>query len=317
MMNYLTTFIILVFSIQLYFIIAKHFKIIDKPNERSSHSIGTFTGGGIIFPIALVCWLLNDNFEYLNFFYGFSLIAIISFFDDLCKVKQLYRLFFHILSVSFLFFQLNLFLIPIWLSIFIFIIVIGWINAFNFMDGINAISVFYAGISFLTFYFIQDLANHRLIIEHMGIALVVFGYFNVRNNSIVFLGDVGSISIAFVLGFLMMTLIYQTNKWEYIMFFSVYGIDSVLTITQRIYKKENIFRPHRLHLYQQLVDNKKYSHLTVSLVFSIFQLFINVILFYLIIPNNHSSLISCFLLILLVTLYVLIKFKFKKILRVI
>ena len=66
MMNYLTTFIILVFSIQLYFIIAKHFKIIDKPNERSSHSIGTFTGGGIIFPIALVCWLLNDNFEYLN-----------------------------------------------------------------------------------------------------------------------------------------------------------------------------------------------------------------------------------------------------------
>ena len=151
----------------------------------------------------------------------------------------------------------------------------------------------------------------------MGIALVVFGYFNVRNNSIVFLGDVGSISIAFVLGFLMMTLIYQTNKWEYIMFFSVYGIDSVLTITQRIYKKENIFKPHRLHLYQQLVDNKKYSHLTVSLVFSIFQLFINIILLHLIIPNNHSFLISCFLLILLVTLYVLIKFKFKKILRVI
>ena len=117
------------------------------------------------FQSQLVCWLLNDNFEYLNFFYGFSLIAIISFLDDLCNVKQLYRLFFHILSVSFLFFQLNLFFIPIWLSIFIFIIVIGWINAFNFMDGINAISVFYAGISFLTFIyprFSKSPINYRI-----------------------------------------------------------------------------------------------------------------------------------------------------------
>lgn len=314
-MNYVATFIILVFCINLYFIIARHFKIIDNPNERSSHSIGTFTGGGIVFPIVLVCWLLNDNFGYLNFFWGLSLIAIISFFDDLYNVRQFYRLFFHIMSVSFLFFQLNIFLLPSWLSIFIFVIVIGWINAFNFMDGINAISVFYAGTSLFTFYLLQDLVNQRLIIEYMGIALIVFGYFNVRNNSIVFLGDVGSISIAFVLAFLMINLIYQTSRWEYIMFFSVYGIDTILTIIQRIYKKENIFKPHRHHLYQYLVDKKKHSHLMVSAAFSIFQLFINIILLYLIIPNNHSSLISCFLLILLVTIYVLIKFKYIKIIQ--
>ena len=70
-MNYVITFIILISSIQLYFIIAKHFKIIDKPNKRSSHSIGTFTGGGIIFPIAVLCWFINDNFRILASFMDF------------------------------------------------------------------------------------------------------------------------------------------------------------------------------------------------------------------------------------------------------
>lgn len=308
-MNYVIILILLVFCIHLYFKIASHFKIIDNPIERSSHSVETFTGGGIIFPIAVVFWLINANFNYLYFFYGLSLIAFISFLDDIYNMKQFYRLCFHIVSVSFLFFQLNLINIPIWLSIFIFLIVIGWINAFNFMDGINGISVLYAGISLLTFYLVPDLTNYRLIMEYVGIALIVFGYFNVRNNSIVFLGDVGSMSIAFVLAFLMMTLIHKTHRWEYIILFSVYGIDSVLTIAQRIYNKENIFNAHRLHLYQYLVDKKNYSHLLVSAIYSVVQLFINVILLIIIMPNNHSFLISCFLLISLVVLYISIKFK--------
>ena len=178
------------------------------------------------------------------------------------------------------------------------------------MDGINGISVFYAGACLLTFYQIQDLMNYRLIIEYMGIALIVFGYFNVRNTSLVFLGDVGSMSIAFILAFLMMILIHSSNRWEYIIFFCVYGIDSVLTIAQRIFQKENIFNAHRLHLYQYMVDKKKYSHILVSLIYSSVQIIINVILVTIIMPNNHSSLISCFLLILLSGLYISIKFKF-------
>ena len=309
-MSYIITFLILVFSIHLYFNLAKSFKISDSPNERSSHSIETFTGGGIIFPVAVVCWLINDNFSYLNFFYGLSLIAFISFLDDIFNIKQFHRILFHIISVLLLFFQLNLFVIPPWISIFVFFIVIGWINAFNFMDGINGISVFYAGISLLTFYLIPELIYNRELMKYMAIALIVFGYFNVRKNTIVFLGDVGSISIAFVLAFLMMTLIHQTYRWEYIIFFSVYGIDSVLTIIQRILRKENIFIAHRLHLYQYLVDKKNCSHLLVSTIYSISQLVINIILLFAIIPNNHSSLISCFLLILLVILYTSIKFKY-------
>ena len=174
---------------------------------------------------------------------------------------------------------------------------------------------FYAGISLFTFYFIEDLVNQRSIIEYMVIALVVFGYFNIRNNSIVFLGDVGSISIAFVLGYLMMILIYQTHRWEYIIFYSLYGIDSVLTITQRIYNKKIYLNHIDYTFINALVDKNKHSHLIVSAIYSIFQLFINIILLYIIIPNDHSSLISCFLLILLSALYVLIKFKYTKTLR--
>jgi UDP-GlcNAc:undecaprenyl-phosphate/decaprenyl-phosphate GlcNAc-1-phosphate transferase len=309
-MSYIITFFILVFSISVYFKLAKSFRITDSPNERSSHSKETFTGGGIIFPVAILIWLINNNFSYLNFFYGFSLIAFISFLDDIFNIKQFYRILFHIVSVLFLFFQLNLFLIPPWISIFVFFIVIGWINAFNFMDGINGISVFYSGISLLTFYLNPDFINNRELMKYMAIALIVFGNFNVRKNTIIFLGDVGSVSIAFVLAFLMMTLIHQTHRWEYIIFFSIYGVDTVLTIIQRILRKENIFNAHRLHLYQFLVDKKNLPHLLVSAIYSISQLIINVILLFVIMPHKHSSLISCFLLILLVVLYTSIKFKY-------
>ena len=70
--------------------------------------------------------------------------------------------------------------------------------------------------------------------------LLIFGFFNFRKIAILFLGDVGSITVAFILSFLMFNLIIHTKQLAFIVMFSLFGVDSLLTIIERLIKKENI-----------------------------------------------------------------------------
>ncbi len=143
------------------------------------------------------------------------------------------------------------------------------------MDGINAITVFYALSALVGFYFVPILEADRPWIVLMILALFVFGFFNVRKRARAFAGDVGSISMAFVLGILMLKLIYNSGEGYWILFFAVYGIEAVSTIVIRLFKGENIFKAHRSHLYQYLANEFQIPHVQVSLLYFIAQLLLN------------------------------------------
>lgn len=279
-MIYIALFFLFIGIELIYFKVAAYFNIIDKPNSRSSHTSITLRGGGIIFPFAiLVAHLLG--YISLAITLAVVLVAIISFIDDIKPLSQLPRFVCHAIAISLVFYDLGLFTQVIWVLPVIFVLLIGWVNVFNFMDGINGITVLYALVTIFSFSFLGINKESLPLLITVGLSCFVFGFFNVRKKAKTFAGDVGSISMALFLGYFMLKTILDSGQIGYILFLSVYGIDAVITIFTRIKKKENIFQPHRSHLYQYLANELGYSHVTVSLLYSGVQLLINILVYYL------------------------------------
>jgi len=289
-----------------YFKIADKYNIIDKPNSRSSHTNITIRGGGILFPIAIsIAYLLGYISWQLTI--AVVLVAVISFIDDIKPLSQLPRFASHVIAVNLVFLDLHLFSEAIWLLLIIFVLVIGWINAFNFMDGINGITVLYSLITIVTFAFLPINQSSLSVLITMGISCVVFGLFNVRRKAKTFAGDVGSISMALFLGYFMIKTIIETNQVGFILFFAVYGIDAVITIVSRLMKKENIFQPHRSHLYQYLANEKRFSHVMVAALYAGIQLIINILIVFMYKKGYLSLYIVGLILLLLTIIYLLVR----------
>src|SRR5690606_34950528 len=123
-----------------YFRLADRYNIIDKPNERSSHTQVTIRGGGVIFYIGALAWFIWSGASYPYFFAGLTLITLVSFLDDMFTLSNRIRISVHLLSVLLLFLEVQLFEYPLWVIPVALILVIGTINAYNFMDGINGIT---------------------------------------------------------------------------------------------------------------------------------------------------------------------------------
>jgi UDP-N-acetylmuramyl pentapeptide phosphotransferase/UDP-N-acetylglucosamine-1-phosphate transferase len=264
-----------------YFSIAGRFNIIDKPNERSSHSIPTIRGGGIIFLFSSILFFFWTGFAYPYFLAALLASGIISFIDDVRTVNNRLKFSVHIISVLLLFIQCGLIntLPPLYL-IAIGIVVIGIINAYNFMDGINGITGLYS-LAIIVPLLLTESNETLQSLEVFSIAgLLVFNFFNCRKNARCFAGDVGSISLAILVVFLLIMRIRETNQFEYIGLLLVYGIDTVYTIMQRLYMRENIFKPHRKHLFQVLSNEKNIAHLWVSMAYAGLQFLISLIIVY-------------------------------------
>lgn len=273
-MIYIALLVLLVAIELLYFKIADHFNIIDKPNSRSSHTAITLRGGGIIFPVAsILAFLLGYASWELTL--AVTLVALVSFIDDIKPLSQLPRFATHVVAVGLVFYDLDLFTESVWLLPIVFVMLIGWVNAFNFMDGINGITVLYALTAIVSFSFLSVNESSLPMLITMGLCCLAFGIFNVRKKAKTFAGDVGSISMALFLGYFMIKTIMETGQLSYLLLFSVYGIDAVITIVKRLMKKENIFQPHRSHLYQYLANEMGYSHVAVALLYTVVQLSIN------------------------------------------
>jgi len=316
-MTYILYLFILLILINLYFYIAKKFKIVDKPNLRSSHSREVIRGGGVIFPIGLILWFFWSGFQYPWFVLGLVLISIISIVDDISHTHQMVRLPIHFLAILFLLFQAGLSQGEWWIWIVAVIAATAVINVYNFMDGINGIT---AGYSFsvltalwLVNIWIVHFVENELIIA-TGLALVVFSFYNFRSNAKCFAGDVGSVSISFILVFLIANLIIKSGSISYIMLLVVYGVDSSLTILQRLTLGENIFKPHRRHLYQILANEKGIPHLYISLGYTLVQLLINAIM--LLVISRYSpdtaALTGAAIILLLCGVYILVKWNILK-----
>lgn len=275
-MTYLLIFIILFILELLYFRVADHFNIIDKPNERSSHTTLTLRGGGVIFYFGALIFFVLSGFQYPWFFLGLTLMTLVSFLDDVYTLSNKIRLLIHFTSVLLMAYQLELFSMPWYYLLITFIVVVGVINAYNFMDGINGITACYSlavgGLLMIVNNSLHFVNQNLLIYTLLGV--VVFTFFNFRPKAKCFAGDVGSVAIAFILLFALGALIIQTGNLLYILFLSVYGVDAVWTIVRRLYNRENIFEAHRSHLYQFLGNEAKINKLVVSFTYGFIQFII-------------------------------------------
>jgi UDP-GlcNAc:undecaprenyl-phosphate GlcNAc-1-phosphate transferase len=284
----------LIIILLVYFKLADRFNIIDKPNERSSHTKLTIRGGGILFPISIALWSIVAG-VFNPFIIGLVLISVVSFIDDCKPLSNKIRISIHFLSIGLLLYQLGFSEFSYLSWAFGLLFIGGWINAYNFMDGINGITVLYSFSVLSVCYYLnlQYSFVPSLLINYTLMGLLVFGFYNVRKKAKTFAGDVGSVSMAFILAFIIVSLLLKSANWHYILLVSVYGIDTLVTIVERLRKKENIFKAHRSHLYQYLANEAKWPHVRVSILYAVIQLLLNVILIFYIIPlNSHSAAVA-------------------------
>lgn len=269
-MYYVMVLILLFIAELSYFKIADKCNIIDKPNERSSHTRITLRGGGIIFYFGALAYFLSNEWEYPWFVLALTLITFISFVDDICSTSQSLRLVFHFSAMALMFYQWGLFSLPWWWIIIALIICTGIINAYNFMDGINGITGGYSLVILGALGYINAEITQFVepaLIYTVLCSVLVFCFFNFRKKAKCFAGDVGSVSIAFILLFLIGRLIIKTEDFSWIILLVVYGVDSVLTIIHRLMLHENIGLPHRKHMYQLMANELKMPHMVVSLIY--------------------------------------------------
>jgi UDP-N-acetylmuramyl pentapeptide phosphotransferase/UDP-N-acetylglucosamine-1-phosphate transferase len=292
--------------IMLYFKIAKKYNIIDKPNERSSHLEPTIRGAGIIFPIMYVLvglrelTFLSDSYVLIGVF----IVATVSFIDDIKPLPNRVRIVAHLVSVLLVLWQQNLFELNIGYLVVIVILFIGILNAYNFMDGINGITGVYSLVLASTLLYITEDVKMLWLIS----GLIIFNFYNFRKKALCFSGDVGAISLAFIFCASILNLIVSDENWQWIFLLGIYGIDSIVTILVRLYKKENIFKAHRSHLYQLLSNELKIPQLRVSVLYGMIQLILNIVLIYFI-DDSPEMIYASFGVIFLV--YVIVRRRIK------
>ena len=269
-MYYLIVLVLLFVKELFYFKIADKCNIIDKPNERSSHTRITLRGGGIIFYFGALAYFLTSGWEYPCFMLALTLVTFISFVDDVKSISQLTRLFFHFSAMALMFYQWGLFSLSWWWLVLALIVCTGIINAYNFMDGINGITGGYSLVVLAALAYInQEIVPfvEKDFIYTVICSVLVFCFFNFRKKAECFAGDVGAVSIAFIVLFLIGKLVIRTGDFSWMVLLAVYGVDSVLTIIHRLMLHENIGLPHRKHMYQIMANELKVPHVIVSSIY--------------------------------------------------
>ena len=300
-MTYIIILVLLVLAELLYFKIADHFNIIDKPNERSSHSTIVLRGGGVIFSLAMVAWAVMTVVQgdwqvvvdYLPFLCGLLLVAGVSFWDDVRSLPDSVRLVVQFLAMGLMFWSMGILHWEMWWVVILALIVyVGITNVINFMDGINGIT---AGYSLAVLIPLLLLNSQHAFVESslIGVSILsvgVFCLFNFRpkGKAKCFAGDVGSIGIAFIILFVLGKLIFATGDITYLLLLVVYGIDACLTIVHRIMLHENLGEAHRKHAYQLMANELRIGHVKVTSFYMGLQLVISLVFIYAV-PDNLGA----------------------------
>ena len=290
MTTYIIIFVLLLVVELVYFCIADRCNIIDKPNERSSHSMIVLRGGGIIFLVGAWMWSVFFGFQYPWFLVGLTLVAGVSFVDDIHSLPDSVRLVVQFAAAVMAFYQLGILHWSMWWIILLALIVyVGATNVINFMDGINGITTGYSLAVLIPLALVNmnsTFVEESLIISTI-LASLVFCVFNFRpkGRAKCFAGDVGSIGIAFIMLFLLGNVIIKTTDITWLIFLLVYGVDGCLTIAHRIMLHENLGEAHRKHAYQIMANELKIGHVKVTSLYMVMQLLISLGFIYLC-PNT-------------------------------
>lgn len=278
----------------LYFKLADRFNIIDKPNERSSHSSIVLRGGGVIFSLAMVAWAVmmvvqgewSVVVEYFPFLVGLLLVAGVSFWDDVKSLPDSVRLVVQFGAMALMFWSMGIMHWNMWWIVLVALVVcVGATNVINFMDGINGITAGYALAVLVPLLLLNGsldfIAESYLVVAIIGVLVFCLFNFRPKGKAKCFAGDVGSIAIAFIMLFAIGRLVVMTQDVTYLIFLLVYGVDGCLTICHRILLHENLGEAHRKHAYQLMANELKIGHVKVSLLYMAMQLVVSLGFIYL------------------------------------
>lgn len=312
--------VLLLLSFILTYIIKNYYiknTLVDEINERSSHSVPTPHGGGIAIAITwfagLIYLYLTDVID-TQLFYALMLgiiISVVSFFDDIYELSAKVRLLAQSLvsfgglyflgglgSLDFGLFSIDNQLVT---NLFAFLLIVWFINLYNFLDGING----YAGSEALFLAlagFVLFGGAHFLV---LAVAVLGFLYWNFGNAKI-FMGDVGSTLLGYSVA--IFTLYYAnqepTNLWIWIVLFGLFWFDATLTLIRRKLNGEQLSKAHKKHAYQRL-NQSGWSHFKVTN----YSIVINIILFGIVYFVSNIFVAFC---LAVVSLFLVVKFVDKK-----
>lgn len=238
--------------------------VLDHPNPRSSHQVPTPRGAGLaLIPIILLAWALGGYLGGavlpLSLTLGAIVLAIVSWVDDLRGLGAPPRLLAQLLAVALGLYALGPEgsatggILPFWLDRLLLGLAWLWfVNLFNFMDGIDGISAveglsLCVGLVLLSFLTYLPLPLAPL---SLAAALVGFAYWN-RPPARIFLGDVGSVPLGFLLGYLLAEVALNGYGFAALILPAYYWADSTLTLLRRLFRRERVWQGHREHWYQR------------------------------------------------------------------
>lgn len=250
-----------------YIQLADKLNIVDRPHHQSSHVGVVIRGGGIIFYAAFVLWSITHGFRWGGCLLGLTILAGISFVDDVRSISPKLRLVCQFIAILLMFNHSGLLHNSLHVIIILAIACVGVINIYNFMDGINGMTGGYSLVVSLAILYVNEnmvrFAPSSLII-YIILSIVVFNIFNFRRKAKCFAGDVGALSIGFIIVFFVLMLALRGHSMSWIAMLIVYGVDGGMTILHRILLKENLMKPHKKHAYQIMANELNMPHLVVS-----------------------------------------------------
>lgn len=262
-----------------YILLASKIGIVDRPHHQSSHTGIVVRGGGIIFYIAYLVWFILSGMHHPMIFIGLSIMALVSFIDDIRSVNPKVRLICQFAAFLIMLYEMHVFNQPWQPLLLLSVACVGVVNIYNFMDGINGMTGGYSLVAILSLWYVNEyvtpfVETDLLVIVMM--AILVFCLFNFRSHAKCFAGDVGALSIGYIVLFLILKLFLQEAQLYWMSFIIVYAIDGGMTILHRAFLGENLMMPHKKHVYQLMANELGMSHLTVSLIYMGLQALCNI-----------------------------------------
>lgn len=269
------------------------FNVLDIPNSRSNHTSITVRGGGIGVIIFLIIGGLAECYLHKSIsgavvFICALLLSVVSFYDDIfkitAKIRFIFQCLFAVVGLSIINYERNPDISQmldsnlITLNIVLFLLIISYINAFNFMDGINGISAIQAfttsiGTAIFLVLYCDKLVN-LLPMLYIITGLVAIGF--IPHNfplAKMFLGDVGSVTLGYIISIL---ACWSIISYGFVMVIPLtilhlnYLLDTSITLLRRIVAQKNWYEAHSEHFYQKLIKSG-FSHVRVTTIHMILQ----------------------------------------------
>ncbi len=246
-------------------------KLLKSPRRKRKYKI--VTGAGVTMVLALMFGKYGWGAEVAVI----CLMVLTGFIDDWRNLPAGIRLVLYGFGVFVILYGQGWLVMGYPLFIICFLLYLGFVNAVNFMDGINGMVIFQFVIVLLAMLMSNawiEVSNFLQLL--LGFALA-FLFYNLRNRSKLFMGDAGSIGIGFVLMSLFLWKIKDGLSWGYLSYFLIIFSDTSVVLVKRFFRGENVFHKHQQHLYQRLVNELGLNPVSVSVIYAIIQSVIIVI----------------------------------------